>query len=195
MTYLNNKFCTFITKFDVDIKNKKNIVLFCLFKMETPYKDFNKYTEGLIECTKIIKERLPYFKIRVFIDQNILDDKKLKWLYDSTDYEIVVFKCSKFLSNNKFHKGTFSTLVRFFPTHSFSNNDARHIITVDADTNRIHMNQIIDHYNILKDRNDIYFYYIGSVSASNESHNPHLYPHMMAGRYICFKKTNKEVFL
>lgn len=193
MSYLENKYCTFKPLFKFDPIEKKDIIIILLFKLDTSYKNFSKYTDNLVKIKKYSKEKFPSFTIRLFIDEAVENDPKLKWLQN--EFETVVFKCAPFWNektNN--HIGLFSTVARFFIFHTFPNNDAKDIIMMDADIRWHEVDYLIEGYGKTKNIQDLYFYYVGGNKMSYGLSNPHIFPNVMASRMIFYKKLDKKVF-
>lgn len=191
-TYLNNKYCKFKPSFPVR-SIKKNLVVSSLFRMTNVYKKMTSYTNGLKYMYDMVNKYLPGFTIRVFIDKNISDDPEFDWMKEM--FELVVFECDNFLDNSKkYHRGLFGTLVRFFPMFDFPNNDANHVIVLDADIMKKEMISIISEYKLLSRRSDLYFHYHGSFHAGFFSFGiPHKFPHVFAGRMISFKRYDHKI--
>lgn len=136
--YLINPFCKLETLFNFDPNVKHNILSCVFFKMKKHYKRFNIYIEGLKRLLIFRKEKMPNFKLRLFVDQSIVDDKYImSILKNDSDVQIVKYTCPNFLEEDKyFHRGTFGTLVRFFPMFDFENNDAKRVIVTDIELNK-----------------------------------------------------------
>ena len=74
------------------------------------------------------------FKLRLFIDQSVYNDKKImNSLKHESTIEIVLYKCPSYVVEEDKHKGTFGTLVRLFPIFDFKNNDANIVFVTDID--------------------------------------------------------------
>ena len=96
---------------------------------------------------------LPDFFLRLFIDDTIYTDSNIMdYLNKIKGIQLVHYSCQNFIANG-FHRGTFGTLVRFFPMFDFKNNDAEHVIITDIDwhndTNVENRMRIIRTYNNL----------------------------------------------
>ncbi len=56
--YLENSICEFTPLFDIDYTNKKNIISCSFFKIEGGgYKNFTKYSNGILYLSKYIKKK------------------------------------------------------------------------------------------------------------------------------------------
>jgi hypothetical protein len=189
--YLENPYCEFATTFDFDPNIKKNIIIISLFMMSSMYKELTQYTDGIKLTIELKKTLFPDFIIRMFVDQNIYDNPDLQWL--KKHCEMVIFKCPTFLKDDRFHLGTFGAFVRFFPAYDFKNNDANHIITVDADINEYELKHLSLSYYKLHEINDLYFYNYGSrlTFKNMESDIPRLF----AGRMINLKKIDQTILI
>lgn len=138
MDYLKNGICNFKligrSKF---YKEGKNIISMCLFKLPQSYKNFDIYINGLKTWISLLEKIKSNFIIRIFIDHNILNDKEIMSVINSSKFvEPVLFLCADYVLN-KYHQDLFSTLIRFFPLFDFQNNDARSLLIVDIDLNLV----------------------------------------------------------
>ena len=74
--YLKNTICNFTPLFDINYENEINIISASFFKIAGKgYKDFSKYSNGIKYITTYIKNELPDFRLRLFIDNSIYNDK------------------------------------------------------------------------------------------------------------------------
>lgn len=132
MTYLKNDICDFEILFPLDLNKKKNIISSCFFKMNNHYKKFDIYINGVKNIIKLL-ERQNKYVLRLFIDENIKNDKEIfSVLESSKKIEIVVFKCLNYMNDN-YHYDVFGSLIRFFPLFDFENNDSGNVIVIDID--------------------------------------------------------------
>ncbi len=106
--------------------------------MNKQYKNFGIYVNGLKRLIAMRNERMPSYKIRIFIDKSIADDKYIMSILKSDkNIQIVKYTCPNYMETNKYyHRGTFGTLVRFFPMFDFENNDANLVIVSDIELNK-----------------------------------------------------------
>ena len=132
--YLKNDICDFILLDKNDIyKKKRNMFTTSFFKLEKSYKNFNKYLEGLNNWIHFLNSFEHDYIFRIFIDQNIYNDKNImKLLRSDNKIELVLFKCKNYKKGN-YHIDLFSTLIRFFPYFNFDNNDSNKVIVTDID--------------------------------------------------------------
>jgi hypothetical protein len=145
MMYLENPICELQPLFEINYNIKKNIFSASFFKMyTTSYKDFSKYTTGLVGTSNYINEYFPGWKIRLFIDNEVYNDSEIMNIITKLrNVELVLFRCSVFLV--KKNMGLFATMLRFFPMFDFPNNDAKTVSIIDIDTTVIK-----DTFNILQ---------------------------------------------
>lgn len=166
--YLKNKICKLTPLFDIDYSKKTNFISTCLFDMKKDaYRSFDKYLEGIGTFRRIIKEVIPDWKLRIFIDDTILENKELMKELKSpknSHIQLIKFSCPNYLMNDKSgrHKGVFGTLLRLFPFFDLPNNDAGIVVCDDLDweyhfyspifTNKINVLQNIVKNNSLEDK-------------------------------------------
>lgn len=133
--YLENSICEFELLFDIDYNKKTNILSACFFKMNKHYKNFNIYLNGLKRLIQLLEQENNY-KLRIFIDSHIKNDKEIFGLLSSSKVvQMVLFKCSDYI-NDDYHLDVFGALVRLFPIFDFPNNDAKNVIIIDIDLNK-----------------------------------------------------------
>jgi len=136
--YLKNDICEFEPLFELNTSKRQKIVSTVFFKMqENAYKDFSEYTEGIQNLSKYVQKKMKGFRIRLFIEASIYEDEDIMSLLTSLkNIDLVLYHCSDYVRNGKYHKGLFGTIVRFFPMFNFPNNDASSVIISDIDYNR-----------------------------------------------------------
>lgn len=140
--YLKNPICDFEPLFDINYNKKINIVSTCFFKMNAHYKKFDTYVNGLKRLINLIASQNKYV-LRIFIDSHIKNDENIfKILTSSDKVQIVLFKCSNYMDENKYHLDLFPTLIRAFTFFSFDFNDANDVIMVDIDLNLEDLNKL-----------------------------------------------------
>ena len=191
--YLKNKICKFVPLYDFDINNKKNIISTCFFKMSKGYKKFSEYFKGIILLYNTVLKKLKEFKLRIFIDMSIYNDKNImNMLKMLKNIELVVYCCNSFVKNDIYHLGTFGTLIRFMPLFNFPNNDTNIVISTDIDTKLDEFDKnLYYHYNSLKknysneDINKLYIYGFGNFKNIN---NKHILPYVDAHSIIGIHK-------
>ena len=66
--YLENNICDFEILFDIDYNKKVNILSTCFFKMNSHYKKFTIYVEGLKRLITMLDTQSDY-TLRIFIDE------------------------------------------------------------------------------------------------------------------------------
>ena len=164
--YLINPICEFEPLTPIDLTKKKNIVSFSFFKMENSYRDINQYVREFDQTYKDLKKVYTDYAFRMFIDLNIYEDKEIMDKLKKYDIDLILFKCSNFMQN-KFHVGTFSMIVRFFPMFDFECNDANIVIISDVDLmapkNIAGLSNLINYYKKKKQTDDLYFVKEGSM--------------------------------
>lgn len=203
MKYLENNICDFTPLFKINYNTKQNILSACFFKMKNSgYKDFSKYTDGLKKLNDLINKMRLDYKIRLFIDNSIYEDKELfNKITKYNNVQAVLYSCPNYKINDSNHIGLFGTLVRFFPMFNFSNNDANIVVSSDIDGTNI---KIITKY--LKELkkisifNDIYLFKSGPLVRSFKYKNNFIYenklnPYVYALSYINIKKIDKNVLV
>lgn len=199
MEYLSNPFCKLEPMFETS-KKKVNIISCVFFKMRKHYKNFKKYVSGLQRLIIFREKFLPNFKLRIFIDQTIVDDIEVMKILnkDKVNIQPVKYTCENYQEDNKYyHKGTFGTLVRFLPMFDFDNNDAKHVIIADIELNDDDMRatkDIYENYVNSDNKKKITFLYNGNIYKIFNIDNV-FYPHVYAGRLFNFKRIDKNIII
>lgn len=191
--YLINPFCKLETLFNFDPKIKHNILSCVFFKMKKHYKRFNIYIDGLKRLLVFRKEKMSDFKLRLFVDQSIVDDRYImSILKNDSNVQIVKYTCPNFLEDDKyFHRGTFGTLVRFFPMFDFENNDAKRVIVTDIELNKFDTEMVEKINRELGEREEkLAFIYYSNIFFSFELGYQSQY--IFAGRLFNTKRMPKE---
>ena len=204
--YLKNSICKFTPLFKIDYNKKKNIISASFFKMsEGAYKDFSKYTDGLILFYNYINENIKDFIIRLFIEESILQDKKImKDINKLEKLELVKFSCINFKKNKIYHRGIFGMFVRFFPMFNFKNNDSNIVIIADIDWGSIkHIEskfKMLDNYKLIKKKKlDLNLLINTTFHQSNVKYD-YTYKKIKIGYFVSsnmlnIKKINKNIIL
>lgn len=134
--YLKNNICNFKIlnqKPNEYYMKKKNIISLCFFKKEQYSKNFKIYMFGLKNWVKFINSFKHNYIIRIFIDNNVYEDKEIMKIINSCPYmEPILFECADYMEK-KYHIELFGTMVRFFPMFDFKNNDSNKVIVSDID--------------------------------------------------------------
>lgn len=139
--YLSNDICDFEIISSWDRSKKYNILSTCFFKMNSQYKNFDIYINGLKNLIKLLDSQSKYY-LRIFIDEHIKQDKSIySLLINSDKIQIVLFKCSNYIESN-YHIDVFGALVRLFPIFDFDNNDSLNVIVIDIDLNLEDLNKL-----------------------------------------------------
>lgn len=135
--YLSNPICKFTPIRVRNITENKNIVSASFFKIESgAYKNFSLYINGIKHINEYMSQEMKDFTFRLFIEDSIIEDKKLMdYLLSIKSIDLVKFECSAYKSSldSSKHRGIFSMFVRFFPLFDFPNNDADIVIISDID--------------------------------------------------------------
>ena len=209
MKYLENPICNFTPLFKIDYKKKKNLISTCFFKMAGGgYKSFSKYLNGIQYLSKYVEKEMKDFTLRVFIDHSIYNDKGIMdKLKKCKNIELVIYQCPNYQINGNKHKGTFGTIVRFFPMFNFKNNDSDVVIISDIDFDSYNnvvnkMDTIKSSYEELKKNNrlnELYFLIWGRLF-HDALHNKFFYknkiiPYALAWKIINIKKMDGEVII
>ena len=207
--YLKNTICNFTPLFDINYENEINIISASFFKIAGKgYKDFSKYSNGIKYITTYIKNELPDFRLRLFIDNSIYNDKELmKKLKRDKLIQLVLYDCPNYKRGDT-HRGLFGTLIRFFPMFNFKNNDAKIVLICDIDiTCNNHIQHLLGTFtsiykspNFNKITEDILFLDC-TVLIRGETYDnicydrKYIIPHIQASRIYVFNKLNKSIIL
>jgi len=133
--YLKNEICQFTLLSKKNIyKKKRNIFTTSFFKLKNSYKNFyDNYIVGLNNWINFLNSFEHDYIFRIFIDENIYNDKKLmEVLENEKKIELVLYNCKNYKINN-YHYDLLGTIIRFFPLFNFENNDSNHVIVTDID--------------------------------------------------------------
>ena len=206
--YLKNILCNFKPLFPIDYSKKKKIISACFFKLHGgSYKDFNIYINGLKILSKFIKNNLPDFSIRLFIDNSIYSDKNIMDIFQHLiNIELVLYECSNYKIDDTYHIGLFGSLVRFFPMFDFPNNDSDVVMITDIDWksyDNIKKSYInVEAYHILKKikkKNNIKLFINGRLFHMIENQflygNKYIVPYVLSSKIINFSKIDKNILL
>lgn len=203
MKYLINPICNFTPLFKIDYSKKVNIVSCVFFKMYNKgYKDFQNYTNGLVDLSIYVKNNLSDYKIRLFIDDSVYNDSKLMSQIKKLDnVQLVKFSCSEYLMEDlTHHYGIFPTIVRFFPGFDFQYNDTNHVLISDIDS--ISIEKIVDTVNMLKEKNildELFIVTSGDICYTmlkdnqNIFYNKHINTYISASMFFFVKKLDKNL--
>lgn len=116
------------------IMKKTDVLSAVFFKSQNYYKNYGIYVSGLRKLMYLIDTIKTNYKLILFIDINVRNDKGLMNMIKKSKNTIpILFKCSKYMIDDKYHYDLFPTLVRFFPFFDFENNFTRNVIMVDID--------------------------------------------------------------
>ena len=208
--YLENPICEFTPLFNIDYSKKKNIISCSFFKMAGGgYKNFTKYSNGILHLSNFIKKEMKDFKLRLFIDMSIYNDKKIMDSLKNNSIEIVLYKCPSYIVDKNKHKGTFGTLVRLFPMFDFKNNDANIVYVTDIDygsykkvsnffykTNNNIINYLIKTKIIYKLHIFIHNQFMDFTNnIFNSINTNYINPYIICDRVYCYKKIDYKILL
>ena len=208
--YLENSICNLTPLFNIDYRKKQNIVSCSFFKIEGGgYKNFSRYMNGLVILDDYVKKYMKEFRVRLFIDKSIYEDQKIMNFINKLDIDLVLYDCPDFKKSINFHKGTFGTLLRFFPMFNFPNNDSKFVIISDIDLNEnkdpkvlLPLSKLYENYKnykvIMKKSNvTIYFdsdFYKSIHRYSFDSiYKGYIFGYIVADYMINFKKMNYQI--
>ena len=172
------------------IGTKCDVVVTSLFKMDTGYKNFNKYMNGLKRAIDLFNTELPELKFMLLIDNSILNND---YIYseilkmNNSNMFIIKYGCEIAYANNPTQKSPhielFGSMMRFVPFFNFDDNFTQCVICIDADTEKIDLNNM---YKFLKDNAYIQylydtnpFYELLAKWSSTENYT------ILAGRNMC----------
>lgn len=132
---MDTKICTFENIFN-QLPNKKiNVISTCLFKLKISYKNFNAYLYRA-KNVKLLAQKLKFYLL-VFIDDSIYNNKDIyKKLIRNIGGKYTIFlkyDCNAFKDDEGLHRGTFGTLIRFFPMFDFPGNNFGTVLVIDID--------------------------------------------------------------
>ena len=206
--YLENPICKLKPLFKIDYRKKQNIVSACFFKMYGGgYKNFSKYTEGIVKLSKTIERKIEGFRLRLFIEKSIYEDDNIMKILNKLDIDLVLYECQDFIKEDKYHVGLFGTLLRFFPLFDFPNNDSNMVIVSDIDIGNTDVNTILTLYKNFKRSEKfmkkvpftIYYHSTFYKTANRTKHtniyNNYIYNYLIADSLAGFKKMNKNIII
>ena len=205
--YLKNNICKFKPLFKINYDHKSDILSTCFFKMiGSGYKDFSIYVKGLIDLNNFITKIKSTYKIRLFIDNSIYNDKHIfNKILSLKNVQPILYSCPNYIINSDYHIGLFGTIVRFFPFFNFENNDANIVVSADIDGTNIN---IFEKYlKILRINkassnifNDIYLFRSGPLNRSlrfnfDIFYKGKLNPYFYAISFVSIKRIDKNILI
>lgn len=108
------------------------IICVSLFRMKKSYRGFGKYLDFCISFVEKVKNTLPEWFLRIYVDESVQDDELEKLKADNV--EIVLYKCDDFWDEaSGTHEGTFGTFMRFLPMFSAEKYEAMASSDIDVD--------------------------------------------------------------
>lgn len=132
-----------IDKSFVDTKNLYKIFSVSFFKKKCPYRDFNKYKEGLNKLIENINNNYQDYILRIYHDRSVVKEiEEIKKKYPN--YKIEYFKYDiPFFYDEDFHKGTIGTILRFLPLYE---SEIDECIVVDVDKNlKLNLKEVLNY--------------------------------------------------
>ena len=190
---MENSICNF-TIIESPNKRYANTVNIVFFRAIPLTKNFQKYIDGLIGWKQYMKE-YPDSQLQIFVDRAIAEDKEVAPILHSLGARIYLFDCPDFTRSDKYHKGLFGTLVRFFPifdinTHALSVAHIQELEPAIEFSNRFSQ---LDKMSKLKTNHDMTLLY-SSNNLFEQVHknqptfeNGIFYPWILAGRFTILK--------
>lgn len=124
-------------------KKKYNIISTSLFKLDSSYKNFKKYLNGINNWLEFIKHQDLDLYLRIYIDDSIKNDNYImKYILKlrSNRLQLVYYKCPKFIKNNNNYYYLFGTFMRLIPLFDYKNNDTNYVIIRDLDVEKYNNN-------------------------------------------------------
>jgi hypothetical protein len=190
---MENSICKF-TIIESPNKRYANTVNIVFFRAIPLTKNFQKYVDGLIEWKQYMKE-YPDSQLQIFVDRSIAEDKDISPVLYSLGARIYLFDCPDFKRSDKYHKGLFGTLIRFFPifdinTHALS---VAHIQELEPDTTFANRFSDLDKMSKLKTNHNLTLIYEShDIFEHLHKNQPTfedglLYPWIVAGRFTILK--------
>jgi len=119
----------------------ENAITMCYFTMKNPYKKLELYSAYLDrQLCMISKSFLSDWTIYLFIDDSVINETIIKKLItdNNKNLTIIKYECKEFKVDNKYHDGTFGSIVRFMPFFNdgfFSKH--KYIFSTDVDTKQL----------------------------------------------------------
>jgi hypothetical protein len=204
--YLENPICELTPLFNIDYKKKKNIISASFFKMAGgSYKDFTKYSNGVLYLAKYVRTQMKDFTLRLFIEKSIYNDKTImKELNKDKSIELVLYNCPDYIKNKDKHKGIFGMFVRFFPIFDFNNNDSETVLITDIDYDSYkQVNSILSKRlkkDIIYKKTDDIIFIQGDLFYHTVHNNifydgSYVFPFIIGDRIVTYNKIDKEVIL
>ena len=107
----------------------------------------------------------------------------------------MLFHCDNYIID-KYHRGTFGTIIRFFPMFDFKNNDSDIVIIIDSDEYGNNLDKLLETINFLK-KNDnlegLCLYFQGSFAKQINKINGNNIAYCMANTLINKEKIKKSI--
>jgi hypothetical protein len=147
-------------KFIKKIDYKPDVIFVCsIYRLENPYKNDLKYTEGLKEIIHHFPLHFPKMCLRIYIDNSFLK-KDESWvdfynlLIKTKFVELIQYDFQQFKINNIFHNSSLGMTIRLFSMFNFSSIQET-IVIIDVDYQKW-MNDVVNHIKtglkIIKDK-------------------------------------------
>ena len=125
---------TFTYNYKININKKVNVISAVIFK-SSQVSDFSRYVKNLLKVKNLNVIKNKEYVFRLYYDDSILEDQYVKKIFPSLNkyYQMVHYDCPKFKNKDGTHNGTFGTLMRYLPFHSFPENDVNYCFVIDID--------------------------------------------------------------
>jgi len=170
-------------------EKRNNLISVSFFKMIQSYRDFGKYETYL----KNFINKFPTLKdynLRIYVDESTSDNYVLQEAKKYDFMEIVEFECKNF-KIDKFHNGTFATLIRLYPL--FNLKDDYEIIRVsDIDLQFNIYFQGREEYNMQKYK--LNFFFLKYIPYIKPWSNPKYNHTIMGGLILSKVKFPRDIF-
>ena len=117
--------------------------------------------------------------------------------------ELVKFSCKSLKKNKIYHRGTFSTFIRFFPMFNFENNDSNIVIISDIDWGSIkHIKskfKMLDNYKYIKQKEKLNLLIDTTFHQANVKYD-YIYKNIKIGYFVSYNmlniiKINKNILI
>jgi hypothetical protein len=156
--------------------HKYNVLSCVVFRMPIGYKNELKYFNGLDLLTKILKQLFPYFYLRLYYDESVLNNKTVtdsefikntekhwKPLFDKMKTNKYIQLCKYEMKDLKIdpynHNGVIGTILRFVPFLDLpENKNIDNVICSDIDLSYNGYKELSVFYNKFKQSGREFFY-------------------------------------
>jgi len=212
-----------LIKYYKEPEYKYNIVSVSVFRLENPYKDFDKYYNGLKRLVSLFLKNNVYEKyiLRIYFDDSIIkathknklinEEINNKWkplfeeLKTNKKVQLVKYECSK-LYDGLYHYGLFGTLMRFIPLFDYEDNkNINEVFINDIDIGSNTYKNIKFIQDLIKKYNSTHFFYtyvcylyqnrfVSLDQELNDKEKLNFDYRTLAGYIYSKKKISKDIF-